>query len=99
MEIVENDNNLNLNELNITYPENWTKRGTEIEMFFDDENKQTVGGISLVGYYGDYNATLPNHSEILRLNEAILPPLIMKLGLKLSCEKLRIKISQLLSLT
>ena len=41
------------------------KRGNESEVFFDDENKQTVGGISIVGFYADYGASLPNHSKIL----------------------------------
>jgi hypothetical protein len=62
---VEKDNNINLNKLNITFPANWSKRGNDSEIFFDDENKKTVGGITLVGYYGDYNSTLPNHSETL----------------------------------
>ena len=64
-ETAENIDSINLNKLRITYPSNWTKRGDENEIFFDDENKQTVGGISLVGYYGNNNAALPNHSETL----------------------------------
>lgn len=64
-ETVENDNSVNLNKLNVTLPSTWTRKGNENEIFFNDENKQTVGGISLVGYYDNYNATLPNHSEIL----------------------------------
>lgn len=59
------DNKINLNNLNIILPKNWMKRGNESELFFDDENKQTVGGISIVGYYGEYSASLPNHSKIL----------------------------------
>jgi hypothetical protein len=66
---VANNNNINLNKLNITYPANWTKRGNENEIFFDDENKKTVGGISLVGYYSDYNSSLPNHSETLNTED------------------------------
>lgn len=61
--------NINLNNLNITLPANWSKRGNENEVFFDDENKQTVGGISLVGYYGDNKASLPNHSTILNTED------------------------------
>lgn len=57
-------NNINLNKLNITIPPNWTKTGNENEIFFDDENKQTIGGITVVGYYGEYKSSLPNHSEI-----------------------------------
>ena len=52
-----------------TLPANWMKRGNESEIFFDDENKQTVGGISVVGYYGDYGPSLPNHSKILSTEE------------------------------
>lgn len=63
-EMTSKNNGINLNELNITYPGSWAKKGNENEIFFDDEKKQTVGGISLVGYYGDYNSILPNHSEI-----------------------------------
>ncbi|WML43856.1 hypothetical protein [Neobacillus sp. PS3-40] len=66
---VENSNNINLNKLTITFPSNWSKRGNENELFFDDENKKPVGGITLVGYYGDYNSTLPNHSEILNTED------------------------------
>lgn len=62
---IEADNKINLNNLKFTLPANWTKRGNESEIFFEDENKQTVGGISVVGYYGDYGASLPNHSKIL----------------------------------
>ncbi|MFL0247119.1 hypothetical protein [Candidatus Clostridium stratigraminis] len=62
---IDADNKINLNNLNFTLPSNWVKRGNESEIFFDNENKQTVGGISVVGYYGDYGASLPNHSEIL----------------------------------
>lgn len=63
--IIEADNKINLNNLKFTLPSNWTKRGTESEIFFDDEKEQTVGGISVVGFYGDYRAALPNHSTIL----------------------------------
>lgn len=56
------DNKIKLNNLNFTLPLKWEKRGNESELFFDDENKQTVGGISVVGNYGD---SLPNHSKIL----------------------------------
>jgi hypothetical protein len=66
---VKNDDNINLNKLNITYPSKWTKRGNENEIFFDDENKHTVGGISMIGYYGNYNSTLPNHSTILNTED------------------------------
>ena len=62
---IEDVNKINLNNLNFTLPENWMKRGNESEIFFDDENKQTVGGISIVGYYGEYSSSLPNHSKIL----------------------------------
>jgi hypothetical protein len=62
---IEADNKINLNNLKFTLPANWIKRGNESEIFFDDENKQTVGGISVIGYYGDYGASLPNHSKIL----------------------------------
>ncbi|MFL0268067.1 hypothetical protein [Candidatus Clostridium radicumherbarum] len=62
---IDADNKINLNNLNYTLPSNWVKRGNESEIFFDDENKQTSGGISVVGYYGDYGASLPNHSKIL----------------------------------
>lgn len=66
---VENDDNVNLSKLNFTLPANWSKRGDENELFFDDENNQTVGGITLVGYYGDYNSALPNHSETLNTED------------------------------
>lgn len=62
---IEDVNKINLNNLNFTLPENWVKRGNGSEIFFDDENKQTVGGISIVGYYGEYAASIPNHSKIL----------------------------------
>lgn len=68
-EKIENDNRLNLNKLNVTLPTAWTRKGNENEIFFNDENKQTVGGISLVGYYNYYNTTLPNHSEILNMED------------------------------
>lgn len=68
-EKIENDNRLNLNKLNVTLPAAWTRKGNENEIFFNDENKQTVGGISLVGYYNYYNTTLPNHSEILNTED------------------------------
>jgi hypothetical protein len=58
-------NKINLNNIKFTLPTNWTKGGNESEIFFYDENKQTIGGISVVGYYGDYGASLPNHSKIL----------------------------------
>ncbi len=67
----ESGNKINLNKLNITVPANWTKKGNEDEVFFEDENKQSVGGISVVGYYGDYGPTLPNHSELLKPSEDI----------------------------
>ncbi|WP_315107992.1 hypothetical protein [Clostridium intestinale] len=63
---IEDDNKINLNTLKFTLPANWMKRGNESEIFFDDENKQTVGGISVVGYYG---SSLPNHSKILSTEE------------------------------
>lgn len=63
--VAETGNKINLNNLKFTLPTNWVKRGNESEIFFDDENKQTIGGISVVGYYGNYVASLPNHSEIL----------------------------------
>ena len=63
--VAEIGNKINLNNLKFTLPANWTKRGNESAIFFDDENKQTVGGISVVGYYYDYGASLPNHSKIL----------------------------------
>jgi hypothetical protein len=62
---VENEGGINLKKLSFTYPANWSKRGNENELFFDDENKKTIGGISLVGYYGEFNSSLPNHSETL----------------------------------
>lgn len=65
----EADNKINLTKLKFTLPENWVKRVNENEIFFDDKNKQTVGGISLIGYYGDYDASLPNHSKILNTDE------------------------------
>lgn len=63
------ENEINLNKLIFTLPSNWTKRGNESEIFFDNENKQTVGGIRIVGYYGDYRASLPNHSKILNTED------------------------------
>jgi|GEM_PF-3008869 len=60
---VENDNSINLNKIAFLLPEDLSKRGNENEIFFDNENKQTIGGISLIGYYGNY--ILPNHSKIL----------------------------------
>ncbi|MDP4084990.1 MAG: hypothetical protein Q8934_10300 [Bacillota bacterium] len=65
-QIKEKPDNLNLNNLTMIIPTNWTKRGNENEIFFDDKSKQTVGGISIVGYYGDFSAALPNHSQILK---------------------------------
>jgi hypothetical protein len=65
----EKDNKINLNKLNITIPSDWTKTGNENEIFFDDENKQTAGGISVLGYYGDYKSSLPNHSEIINTED------------------------------
>lgn len=62
---VKKDEKINLNKLNITLPLKWTKRGNENEMFFYDEKEQAAGGIRLIGYYGDYNSTLPNHSKIV----------------------------------
>jgi hypothetical protein len=64
-EIKGNKSTIDLSKLEFSYPKGWTKRVYENEIFFDEENKQTVGGITLVGYYGDYQTTLPNHSEIL----------------------------------
>lgn len=66
---IEDDNKININTLKFTLPTSWMKRGNESEIFFDDENKQTVGGISVVGYYGDYGTSLPNHSKILSTEE------------------------------
>lgn len=61
----QNENTATLGELSIAYPHNWTMRGTEYDIFFEDENKQSVGGISRVGYYGSPSNGLPNHSETL----------------------------------
>jgi hypothetical protein len=66
---IEASNKINLNNLKFTLPANWVKRGNENEIFFDDENKQTVGGIRVVGYYGDYRASLSNHSNILNTED------------------------------
>lgn len=63
------DNKINLNKLNSTIPSSWTKTGNENEIFFYDEKKQTAGGIAVVGYYGDYKASLPNHSEIINTED------------------------------
>lgn len=63
--ISEADNKIDLNKLSFTLPAGWSKRGGQYEIFFDDKNKQTVGGISLKGYYGEYGNYLPNHSKIL----------------------------------
>lgn len=68
---VENDDKINLNKLNITAPPRLTKKGDENQVLFQDENKQTVGGISIVGYYGDCASTLPNHSELLEPSQDI----------------------------
>lgn len=62
---VEKDSQINLSKLDFTLPSNWSKRVDGNEVFFDDENNQTVGGISLAGYYGDYDSALPNHSETM----------------------------------
>ena len=62
-------NNRNLNKLKFTLPTNWTKTGSEHELFFNDDNKKLVGAIYLVGFYEDYISTLPNHSEILNSEE------------------------------
>lgn len=63
--ISEADNKIDLSKLSFTLPAGWSKRGGQYEIFFDDKNKQTVGGISLKGYYGEYGNYLPNHSKIL----------------------------------
>lgn len=61
----KSDNPVDLNSLHIALPSGWTKRGNESEIFFDNENKQAVGGISVLGYYNNY-PTLPNHSETIK---------------------------------
>ena len=68
-EIKDNKNTVDLSKLEFTYPKGWTKRGSGKEVFFDDENKQPLGGITLVGYYDDYQTTLPNHSKILNTED------------------------------
>lgn len=67
--ISEADDKVDLSKLNFTLPADWSKRGNENEIFFDDKNKQTVGGISLIGYYGEYSNYLPNHSKILNTED------------------------------
>lgn len=65
--LIETNNDIKLSKLYFSIPINWTKRITGNEISFEDEKKQIVGGIERVGYYGNYNAALPNHSETLSI--------------------------------
>ena len=69
----KSDNLINLNNLHFILPAKWVKRENQGEVFFDDANKHTVGGISVLGYYGDYTFTLPNHSLILSTEDIASP--------------------------
>lgn len=60
---------INLNNLIFDLPKNMTKKVTESDIVFYDVNEKETGGISLVGYYGTYTGTLPNHSETINTKD------------------------------
>ena len=67
--IVE-ENPIALERLKLRLPSNWVKKGDAMQIDFLDISKKIVGGIQLLGYYGEQpGGCLPNHSDIVSSEE------------------------------